>query len=304
MRRIKIIFNPQANRGLNARNAEHYQRLAGELGGADWVMTQAPGHASELAQQSAGEGCERIVVLGGDGTVHEVINGLMQVSDGVRPQLGIVPVGSGNDFVRGARTERNPEQAFRLAFNDDHARRMDVGYLRVAGKPASYWVNVLGIGFDAAVTQQSLRIKRIRGSAMYFVAALRTIIENYNALMLDMEIDGVKRAQAVQMLTIGNGTREGGGFITTPGSRIDDGVLDYAMFQPMSRLMMVRLIPEVMRGTHGRFKQVRMGTLRSMRLRSDRPLLIHSDGEMMVVHGDDVREVEIGIKPAAISLVN
>jgi diacylglycerol kinase (ATP) len=301
--KVLVIFNPEANRGRNLRMAEDMHEQIAHRGGVEWISTDAPGHATRLAAQAANEGFGCVVAIGGDGTVHEVVNGLMQITAGSRPQLGIVPVGSGNDFVRGAATTSNPNQALEHVFNNGKTVSIDIGLLRMDGQKDCYWLNVLGIGFDAAVTLQSQRMRHLHGKMMYFMAAIRTIIENYNAPGMSMDIDGEQFTQRVLMLTIGNGTREGGGFITTPDSRIDDGLLDFCMFQPVSRLMMVRLIPEVMRGTHTRFHQVRMGRLKRMNLHADQPLLIHTDGEVMAKYGDNMRTIEVGVCPGAICLI-
>jgi YegS/Rv2252/BmrU family lipid kinase len=307
MRRVKVIFNPKANRGHNGSIAailRQYTQETQRSGYTDWAQTDRAGHAAELALAAAQQGYGCVVAVGGDGTVHEVINGLMQCEAAQRPALGIVPIGSGNDLVRGAAMTAEPIRALEHAFGDDHLQAMDVGYIRLASQPTVYWANVVGIGFDAAVTRQSQRMRRIRGQAMYFIAAVRTIIENYDAPALSLRIDDMALSQHVQMLTVGNGTREGGGFVTTPSARINDGRLDYALFSPVSRAMMVRLIPEVMRGTHGRFSVVRMGTFKTMQLEADRPLLVHSDGEMLTEVADNVRTLEIGVMPSALRLVS
>lgn len=304
MRRIKVIYNPKANRGRNAQLAEALHRLTDKLGGADWTTTEHPGHASELAQTAAQAGYERVISMGGDGTLHEILNGLMRVERDMRPALAIVPVGSGNDFIRGVSVKLSPARALEHAFENGGEKPIDIGYMRLNDQPARYWGNVLGIGFDAAVTQQSKRMNRLGGKLMYFVAAVRTIIENYNAMAFEMEIDGVKLLQRSQMLTVGNGPREGGGFITTPEAKVDDGLLDYVMFDPVSRPVMVRLIPEVMQGRHARARQVHMGTFKVMRLSADRPLLMHTDGELIAVEPDNIRTVEIGVVPAALRFVS
>lgn len=301
--KTQVIFNPEANRGRNVHLAQDIRARIAQYDGVEWVRTEAPGHATQLAARAAGEGFGCVVAIGGDGTVHEIINGLMQVDAGVRPSLGIVPVGSGNDFVRGAATTRDPALALEHVFSKGKTEAIDIGMLQMEAQPRLYWLNVLGIGFDAAVTLQSQRLQHLHGKVMYFVAAIRTIIENYDAPDMAIEFDGDHVRQRVQMLTIGNGTREGGGFITTPDSKIDDGLLDFCMFKPVSRLMMLRLIPEVMRGTHGRFKQVHLGRLRRMNLKADRPLLIHTDGEVVANRPDNIRQVEVGICPGAISLI-
>jgi len=319
--KILVIYNPKANRGRNVLIAKELRELTESINNSgagiaiDWSSTQYPRHATELAAGAVQDGTayRRVIAVGGDGTLNEIVNGIMQIPAGDRPQFGIVPVGSGNDFVKGVKHSVPiiPEDA-RLAFENAlrqqevETHRIDVGYLRLGNQPLRYWCNVVGVGFDAAVGLQALRINWLRGQAMYFLAAVRTIIENYDAPHLDMDIDGVALSQRVQMLTIGNGTREGGGFITTPTARPDDGLLDYAMFEPMSRPMMVRLIPEVMRGTHGKFRQVRMGTMKRMQIRSDPQarLLVHADGEIVVGYEDhSVRDIEVGVLPGALSLV-
>ena len=303
MLRVKVIYNPKANHARNTQLADELRQLTTKRGGVDWSTTEYAGHAAELSMQAARAGYDLLLSVGGDGTLHEVINGLMQVEPDMRPSVGIVPAGSGNDFVRGTNRDLTPVLAINRAFDADDVKSMDVGYARFDDGSAQYWENVLGIGFDAAVNLHSMHLGWLPGKAMYFVAAVETIIKNYDAPMLELIIDGHLSRQHVQMLTIGNGPREGGSFITTPASKIDDGLLDYAMFDPVSRPMMVRLIPEVMRGTHGRFKQVHLGTCSTISLTADRPLLVHTDGEMVATTQSNVRKIEIGIKPAAIKLV-
>jgi diacylglycerol kinase (ATP) len=304
MRKIKVIFNPQANRGRNLQLAEELHQLTNKLGGADWVVTEHPGHAIDLAAQAARAGYERVISVGGDGTIQEIINGLMCVEMAARPALAIVPVGSGNDFIRGVTIKPTPAQAIERAFESRHAKAIDIGRMRLNDGPTRYWINVVGIGFDAAVTKQS-KHTRVTGKMMYFVSAVRTIIANYNALTFEMELDGEVRHQRSQMLTIGNGTREGGGFITNPGAKVDDGLLDFVVFEPVSRAVMVRMIPEVMRGTHGKVKKiVHMGTFKTMKLVSEQPMPIHTDGELAAIEADNIHKLEVQIVPAALKLVD
>ena len=104
------------------------------------------------------------------------------------------------------------------------------------------------------------------------------------------------------MITVANGSREGGGFLVAPEAVIDDGLFHYAAISKVSRPMMLRLVPEVMNGTHGKFKQIRMGTLRKMELQADIPLRIHIDGETFAGFGSDVRSLKVEIIPSAIEI--
>jgi diacylglycerol kinase (ATP) len=303
MAKIRMIFNPQADRGRSYQVAGDLRQLTSEWGGADWVGTDYPGHAMKLAAAAAEAGYETVVALGGDGTVHEVVNGLMQVEAARRPRLGVIPLGSGNDFAGGVGIPPDPLTALRRIFKRFHSKPIDAGSLRDASGRVEYWCNVAGIGFDAAINIQSRKIPWLHGFWMYLAATLRTILLQYERPMLHIDIDGKKRADRFLMLTLGNGTREGGGFQTTPDARMDDGKLDYLLVDSISRLRMLRLIPEVMRGTHGAFPEVHLGRFRKLRLRSDMALPIQADGEMFAPYAADVRDVEVRIVPGALQVI-
>ena len=278
-------------------------QLSSEWGGADWVGTVYPGHAEELALAAAQAGYETVVALGGDGTVHEIVNGLMQVDASRRPRLGVVPIGSGNDFAGGIGVLRNPSAAMGRIFKDGQVKPIDVGNVKDASGRVEYWCNVLGIGFDAAINIHSRSVPLLHGFWMYFGATLLTILLRYERPKIELDIDGKKTSSRFLMLTLGNGTREGGGFRTTPDAKMDDGWLDYLLVDPISRLRMMRLIPEVMQGTHGRFSEVHLGRFHTLHLTSDLALPIEADGEMFAPYAADIREVSVEILPHALQVI-
>jgi YegS/Rv2252/BmrU family lipid kinase len=273
-----------------------------EFGGADWTGTVYPTHATELARQAAEAGYELVIAAGGDGTVHEIVNGLMQVPEGRRPRLGVVPLGSGNDFAHAVGVNPNSILALRQIFTGN-PHRVDLGRLQDGRGRIEYWDNALGIGFDTTVTIHSRQIPLVRGFLMYLIAVLQTIILNHEAAVLDVKSDQETWQDAMLMLVLCNGSREGGGFLVAPDARPDDSVFHYAGVSRVSRPMMLRLVPEVMRGTHGRFRQVRMGQFRTLELQSDRPLYIHTDGEIFAGFGVDVRQLLVEILPGAIEVM-
>jgi diacylglycerol kinase family enzyme len=120
---------------------------------------------------------------------------------------------------------------------------------------------------------------------------------------MQMDIDSQKREQSNLLLTMCNGAREGGGFLLAPEARIDDGILHYAMIRKVSRPMMFRLLPEVMKGTHGRFEPVTIGTCKSLNVTADRPMYIHADGEIYTSFGSNLRSVSFEILPAALQVI-
>ena len=301
-RKVKIILNPMADMGNAWRIARDLRSITEQHGGVDWSGTVYPGHAIELARQAGEQGYEMVIAMGGDGTVHEVVNGLMQTPEEKRPVLGIVPAGSGNDFAHGVNISTTPNEALTYALNGE-ASRVDLGVMIDEHGHREYFDNTLGIGFGAIVTIRSHRLPILRGFLMYLTAVLQAIIVDHNPIRMQIETDTEKWEQGVIYLILCNGPREGGGFLIAPDAKIDDGILHYALIRDVSRPMMFRIVPEVMKGTHGRFKEVKMGTCKTFSLTADRPLYIHADGEIFSGPGTDLRKVSFEILPGALRVV-
>jgi YegS/Rv2252/BmrU family lipid kinase len=255
-----------------------------------------------LARQAGEQGYDTVVALGGDGTVHEVINGLMQVPEKKRPLLGVVPLGSGNDFAQFLDIPLDPPKALQRALLGE-ARVIDVGRITDEHGHSEYFDNTIGIGFDAVVNLRTRKITRVHGFAMYLLAVMQTIVSNFDCIPMQIETDQESWSQPTLMLSLGNGQREGGGFRITPEARMDDGLLHYVTIGKISRLMMLRLVPEVQKGTHGRFKQFRMGTCKKMTTTAERSLIIHLDGEVFAGFGTDIRKAIIEVMPNAIHVI-
>lgn len=301
-RRIKIIVNPNADLGRAWRAASDLRPVVESLGGGDWSGTVYPNHAAELAYQAALDGYDTVVAFGGDGTAHEIINGLMRAPAETRPSLGIIPMGSGNDFAYAIGAAVDPAQAIRRAMTGT-PRRIDIGNLHSSDGRQAYWGNALGIGFDATVTIRSRRFTRLRGFLVYLLAVLQTIALNHDAPLLKVSSDSETWEQFMLMLVLCNGGREGGGFRVSPQARPDDGILHYAAVEKVSRLMMLRLLPEVMNGTHARFPQVRTGTFQKISIRADRPLTIHVDGEIFAGFGMQLDGLDAEILSGALEII-
>ena len=297
----KLIINPNADLGRAWRWGADLRSVVEEFGGADWAGTVYPSHATDLARQAAEEGYQLVISVGGDGTTHEVINGLMQVPEDRRPQLGIVPVGTGNDFASNVGMKTTPAEAMRQVFTGK-PKRIDIAEIET-GSRKEYWDNTLGIGFDAKATIHSRNVPVLSGFPVYLLAAIRTIMLDHDPAMITFESDQESWQEDNLLIVLCNGPREGGGFFVAPEAKVDDGWLDYAAITSVSRPMMFRLVPEVMKGTHGRFPQVRVNRFKELSIRSDRPLVIHTDGEIFAGFGTDVRELTVKILPAALEVI-
>ena len=301
-RKIKIILNPMADMGNAWRVARDLRSITVEHGNVDWSGTVYPGHAIELAKQASEESYDMVIAMGGDGTVHEVMNGIMQAPEHKRPILGVVPVGSGNDFAHGIGASKDSNHALRRALTGETST-VDLGLMTEENGRQEYFDNTLGIGFGAIVTIRSHKLPILRGFLMYLAAVIQTIILDHHPMKMQIETDDQKWEQKVIYLVLCNGPREGGGFLIAPDAKIDDGIIHYAMITDVSRPMMFRIVPEVMKGTHGRFKQVRMGSCKKFTLIADRPLYIHADGEIFSGPGTDIRKVSFEILPNALKVV-
>lgn len=301
-RKVKLILNPMADMGHAWNIAESLRSTVAEYGNADWSGTVYPVHATEQARQAGEAGYDMVIAVGGDGTVHEVINGLMQISEKKRPILGVVPVGSGNDFAHMVGIPLDPQVALETALKGE-VTRIDVGMLKDEHGRSEYFDNTLGIGFDTVVTIRSHKLPILRGFLMYLVAVIQTIIVDFDPSKMHIETDTTSWDENSIMFTVCNGPREGGGFLVAPDAKPDDGIFHYASISDIGRLMMFRMIPEVMNGTHGRFKCVRMGECKRLKVVSDKPLYIHLDGEIFTGFGTNTRKASIEILPAVIKIV-
>lgn len=292
-----------ADMGNAWRVARDLRPITVEYGSADWSGTVYPGHAIELARQAGEQGYEIVIAMGGDGTVHEVVNGLMQIPQNKRPVLGVVPVGSGNDFAHAINVPKESDRALAHALKGE-AAAVDLGLMTDEHGRQEYFDNTLGIGFDAVVTIRSRKLPILRGFLMYLTAVIQTILLNHDPARVQIETDSEKIEDHVLMTTLCNGGREGGGFMLSPDSNMTDGLMEYLLVRKVSRPMMFRLVPEFMNGTHRRFtKQIRMGTCKKFTMISDRPLYIHADGEIFTSFGSNLRKVSFEILPSALKVV-
>jgi len=301
-RKVKLILNPMADMGHAWKVADKLRPVLAEYGNADWSGTVYPTHATELARQAGLDGYDMVIAVGGDGTVHETINGLMQVPAEKRPILGVVPVGSGNDFAHTIGVPMKSSHALLHALHGEPSL-VDIGLMTAESGRKEYFDNTAGIGFDAVVTIWSHKLPLLRGMAMYLTAVIQTIIMNHNPMKIRVETDEAAWEQEALLVAVCNGPREGGGFILAPGARIDDGILNYTILSNCSRPMMFWLLPHVMKGTHGKFKQTKMGTMKTLSMHSDRPLYIHLDGEVFTNFSSNLHGVKFEILPDALKVI-
>ena len=304
MPRYKIILNPISGRGMGEQS---YPIIEAELNeyGLDFEMcrTESQGHAIQLAQEAAGDGFDVVAAAGGDGTLNEVLNGLMQVgsSRDERPALAVIPIGRGNDFCFGVDIPMNIEAVCHLLAGGE-CRRIDVGLVKGGDYPEGrYFGNGVGIGFDAVVGFEALKLKKLGGFPSYIVAALKTILLYYRAPMVQIEMNGESQTRPALMVSVMNGRRLGGGFMMAPEGKMDDGQFDLSIVGQVSRLGILGLLPRFMAGTQASQPAVYTEQTAAIKVTAvDGHLPAHADGETICTAG---QELEIRILPKAMRVI-
>lgn len=278
-----IVVNPTARRGNGARSMPAIRAALSRLGiSFEMIQTERPGHAVEIAQQAASGNYEAVVAVGGDGTVNEVVNGLVRAAGNgpTTVPVGVIPVGSGNDFayMMLGRDLSIEEACQRLVEGQD--RQVDVGTVTADGDDFCYFANGLGIGFDAQVSIEAHRIKVLRGFPLYFWAVVRTIFLHYHPVLVTVTCDDQTYRQPLLMVTTAVGQRHGGGFYVTPLAVADDGLLDVCIAGDVSRPAIFPLIPRFMNGSHATHPQCTLVQGRKITVSSPEGLAAHIDGEI------------------------
>ena len=289
-----LIVNPAAGGGRAERALPRVLEAARRhWGDVEVLTTSGPGDATALARQAVG--AERLIVVGGDGTIHETANGLLSL-EGVLPPLGTVPIGTGNDFVSLTGIGRgDPVRAIdRLA--GGVIRRFDVG--RAWGE---YFVNSLGLGFDALVASHVPRYRWLRVGPLVYLAAVFRAYRGFRPPVLSVEADGEVRTGPLFCIEVGIGVSAGGGFYLTPDARPDDGVFDVCAVGPFGLWGFLTKMPRAFWGGHTTLKEVRMLRTARLRVRStEGPLLAHLDGELRR-NGSD--SIDITIEPGRLPVI-
>jgi diacylglycerol kinase (ATP) len=294
---VCVIFNPRAGRN---RAHARFERLREVLGSAAvFRPTEGPGHGEELALEAATAGFPRVAAAGGDGTVHEVANGILRACS---PQtiLEVYPVGSANDYAHTLGLD--PEWRIR-ADPSIHVHTVDVGVVGTPDGRRRFFVNGIGIGINGIVNLEARRLKRLQGLALYGTALLRAMCFRYDYPPMIIDFDGRERRVQTLALTLAIGRREGN-FVMAPDAILDDGLFDYLHAGPMSRLELLWNVPRLATGwLPSRNPRLWRGRCRRVAIQSSEPILFHIDGELFTAHEKPVTALQVEVMPAALRVM-
>jgi len=277
---IYLIVNPAAGGGRGRKMRRRVEDALGGRGVRFQVReTQARGQASELAQRALDAGAGAIYAVGGDGTAHEVANGILASGSPAEelPALGIVPVGTGNDFARMLGVTRHSPLD---ALDPAPARVFDVGRLDWDGG-SEYFINGSGTGIDVEVVRQIERLPRMPGIASYLIGVLRALA-HYRPTPVRIRIDGEEVDRKVMIVAVMNGSRQAGGFHVCPGARPDDGRIDLCVVDELGIVESLRVLPRVLKGTHANEPAITLARASCVEIESlsTTPLFFQVDGEL------------------------
>ena len=275
----RLLVNPTSGGGRGAALAARLRSTAE----VEVRLTRSAEEVTELARRAVAEGVGRLLVAGGDGTLHRAIRALA----GTDCALGIIPTGRGNDLARSLEVEPDPERAARRALGAA-VRRIDLGSLD--GRP---YAGVAGIGFDGEVARYANEhLRSFRGAWTYPWAVLRTLVR-FEPPELSIEHDGGSYTGCVMMAVFANAPFFGGGMRIAPAASLEDGSLDMVIVERLSRLRLVTAFPGVYRGRHLDHPAVIHRRLRGADVRAERGLQFYADGEPLADSRPEGNRVEI-----------
>ncbi len=285
-----IIVNPTSGRGLGEKSIAHIESNLRE-NGLDFtlVRTERMWHAAELAEGAVRDGYDVIVCASGDGTINEAINGIMKArKDGhAKTAFSALSIGTGNDFSGGTGIPTNLNDGLKSLIANKR-KKIDIGLVKGGDYPEGrYFGNGIGVGFDAAVGNEAIKVRWTRGLLAYLIGVIKTVFLFYNPAQVEIVLDDNESIKQVSlMISVMNGRRMGGGFQMAPESQPDDGLFDLCIAETASKGRILQMIPHFLKGTQATLPEIQMKRAKKISIRSlDMTFPAHADGEFICLNG-------------------
>jgi len=283
MSHAKVIVNPRARGGRTGNAWPQISELLNHAGlSFDPVFTEGAGHGTDIAKEAVAQGYELVIAVGGDGTVNEVVNGLVDEEGKGRATLGIISTGTGGDLVRTLGIPRDYAQACRLLANPKRIA-IDlavVEYMSNNQRLRRFYINTAGLGFDAAVVERTRRFKSLGGTIPFVIGFLTTFI-TYSGKDVALTIDGQRQEERDLFIVVNNGRYFGGGMKIAPDADPGDGLLDAVIVEDVGKLRLLWNFPRIYRGTHITHPKVRVLRVKAIEVEAKERMLLQVDGELV-----------------------
>jgi YegS/Rv2252/BmrU family lipid kinase len=303
--RYYVIVNPVSGHGLGEKSIPQIESSLQESG-LDFtlVRTERVWHAAELAEGAARNGYDVIVCASGDGTVNECINGIMLAKKAGHNNVafGVLGIGTGNDFAGGTGIPTNLNDGLK-ALKENKRKKIDLGFVKGGYYPEGrYFGNGIGVGFDAAVGNEAVKVRWTRGLPAYLIGVIKTVFLYYNPPQVEIVLDDKETIKQVSlMISVMNGKRMGGGFKMAPESKPDDGLFDLCIAETASKARIFALIPHFLGGTQESQPEVKMRRAKKVTIKSmDKTFPAHADGEFICLEG---RELALELLPLELEII-
>lgn len=290
--RICFIVNPSANRN---RSVQHINWLTKESNkrwvSVEIIITTRQQNIPLLCRDKA-KHYDIVVACGGDGTVHEVVNGIA----GTGATLGVLPIGSGNDFVKSAGLNRSLSECLDIIYRQ-HSKNIDL--IRFEGDANGWCANTIGLGLDGWANYYAHNSKIFRGGLMYVYGAIKAAC-TFKGSYLNLRADQNNISNHFLMVTACNGKWEGGNFYVAPGAELDDGLLNLLLIENLPKPLILSYLPRFLKGPSDKMRGVHQITCESLHYQSDLPVAVHADGEEV---GTSIRNLKLSIKKKVLPVI-
>ena len=241
----------------------------------EFLDTERPGHAADLAEDAGRSGIEAVVAIGGDGTVNETVNGLMRLPEPARPAFGLVPDGTGNDYAYLLGLRPGDLTGAARALVAGATRVLDAG--EVNGR---FFANSVGLGFDGAVAEAASKVRYLKGFPAYLWSVF-TVLREWSNFELTLTVDGRELEGRAFLAAVAVGPRSGGGFLLAPDAQPDDGLFDVCRLGDLGKGEALMHLPKALDGSHVKLPWTTILRAQDVTLASDRPLTAHIDGNLV-----------------------
>jgi diacylglycerol kinase (ATP) len=278
---VVFVVNPASGNGAAGKTWERTRELAAARGlDGDALITEAPGHDVELARGAAESGARLVVAVGGDGTINEIVNGLLAAGTS-EVELAVVPRGTGDDFARTFGIPTDVESAVAVAANGQ-ARPVDVGRATYAvdeGTAERYFANFAGAGISGAIARRGARTSRRLGAKAAYMWATVAVFLRWSSVPMRIELDGEIREGPMFEVVVSNGIYAAGGMKIAPEARPDDGQFDAVLIGDVSKADFVTTFPKIYRGRHTSHPKIDVVRASTIAVDASQPLPVVLDGE-------------------------
>ncbi len=301
-----VIVNPTSGRGLGEKSISQIESYLKEHN-FDYTLARTNGmwHAADLAEGASRDGYDVVVCASGDGTVNEAINGIMRAKKaGYNSTVfTVLGIGTGNDFAGGTGIPTNLDDGLK-ALKMNKRKKIDLGVVKGGDYPEGrYFGNGIGVGFDAAVGNEAIKVRWTRGLLAYLIGVIKTVFLYYNPADVEIVLDDKETIrQRSLMISVMNGRRMGGGFQMAPESQADDGLFDLCIAETASKGRILQMIPHFIKGTQKTLPEIQMKRAKKVTIKSlDMTFPAHADGEFICLEG---KSLTLEILPGELEIIH